>query len=87
MRKEVHTNLKFYDLLTEWNPFQLKNESYETEIADVIQAVHMYDHPLNLAKKIQSVYEFSFEKIIPLESCLEIAVALLKVKNQASCSL
>ncbi|MED4204690.1 DUF1871 family protein [Neobacillus mesonae] len=88
MRKEVQTNLKLVDLLTEWNPFQLDNESYETEIADCLQAVHMYEHPLTLAKKIQSIYEFSFEKIIPLESCMEIAVELLKVmEDQDSCSI
>ncbi|MCM3568164.1 DUF1871 family protein [Neobacillus mesonae] len=86
MRKDIQTNLKLVDILTEWNPFDLENESYETEIADVIQAVHIYDHPLTLAKKIQNIYEFSFEKVIPLKSCMETAVALLNVMENETCS-
>ncbi|MEH7334144.1 DUF1871 family protein [Neobacillus drentensis] len=87
MRKEIETNLKFVDLLNEWDPFQLKNGTYETEIADVIAAVHELDHPLTLAKRIQTIYEFSFEKLIPLESCLKVAGELLDIKANDSCSL
>ncbi|MCH6269389.1 MULTISPECIES: DUF1871 family protein [Neobacillus] len=87
MRKEIQTNLKIVDLLNEWNPFQLTNASYETEIADVIQAVHELDEPAKLARRIQDIYEFSFERIIPLENCLKMAEELLTIKSNDSCSL
>ncbi|WP_423799454.1 DUF1871 family protein [Neobacillus sp. SAB-20_R2A] len=87
MRKEIQTNLKIVDLLNEWNPFQLTNASYETEIADVIQAVHELDEPVKLARKIQDIYEFSFERIIPLENCLKMAEELLTIKSNDSCSI
>lgn len=87
MRKEIQTNLKIVDLLNEWNPFQLTNASYETEIADVIQAVHELDEPAKLARRIQDIYEFSFERIIPLENCLKIAEELLTIKSNDSCSI
>jgi hypothetical protein len=87
MRKEVQTHLKYVDILNEWDPFQLKNDSYETEIADVIQAIHELNEPIKLAKRIQSIYEFSFEKQIPMESCLTIAKELLAVKAEDSCTI
>lgn len=87
MRKEVETNLKLVDFLNEWNPFQLEEGSYETEIADVIQAVHELDEPVKLAKRIQSIYEFSFEKIIPMEICRKTADQLLDIKANESCSI
>lgn len=87
MRKEIQTNLMIVDLLNEWNPFQLTNASYETEIADVIQAVHELDEPAKLARRIQSIYEFSFERIIPLENCLKMAEELLTIKSNDSCSI
>lgn len=87
MRKEIQTNLKYVDILNEWNPFQLVDEGYEPEIADVIQAVHELDQPLQLAKRIQNIYEFSFEKVIPLDKCLEVANQLLAIKSNDACSI
>lgn len=87
MRKELETNLQFVDVLNEWDPFHLKDGSYETEIADVIAAVHELNTPLQLAKRIQNIYEFSFEKVIPLESCLKVAAELLAIKANDSCSI
>ncbi|MBM7651912.1 DUF1871 family protein [Neobacillus cucumis] len=86
MRKEVATNLQFVDLLNQWDPFHLEHGDYEPEIADTIQAVHELDDPLNLAKRIQSIYEFSFEKVIPIEECLQISKDLLVIKANQSCS-
>jgi len=86
MRKELQTNLQYVDVLNEWDPFHLKNGGYDTEIADTIQAVHELDDPSKLAMRIQAIYEFSFEKVIPLESCLKIAVELLTIKENESCS-
>jgi Domain of unknown function (DUF1871) len=87
MENAMKTNLQFVDILNEWDPFQLKNGNYDTEIADTIQAIHELDDQELLAKRIQTIYEFSFEKIIPLESCLKIATELLAVKESGSCSL
>lgn len=87
MNNQVRTHLQYVDLLNEWDPFQLTNGDYDTEIADTIQAIYELDRPDKLAKKIQSIYEFSFEKIIPLESCFHIALKLLEVKNNETCSL
>ncbi|WP_462411138.1 DUF1871 family protein [Neobacillus sp. Marseille-QA0830] len=87
MREEVQTNLKFVDMLNEWDPFKLSAGSYETEIADVIQAVHVIDDPDKLARNIQGIYEFSFEKVIPFESCYHVALKLLEIKANQSCSL
>lgn len=69
------------------DPFDLKNGSYDTEMADVIQAVHELDNAAKLAAEIQSIYEFSFEELIPIESCLKIANELLAIKANSSCSI
>ena len=87
MRKELQINLQFVDVLNEWDPFHLKKGNYDTEIADTIQAIFELDNPSKLARKIQAIYEFSFEKIIPMESCLKVADELLTIKENESCSL
>lgn len=87
MRTEIQTNLQYVDLLNEWDPFQLTSGGYETEIADTIQAVHELNDPSKLALRIQSIYEFSFEEMLPMESCLNIAHELLKIKSSDSCSI
>ncbi|WP_144554640.1 DUF1871 family protein [Bacillus sp. X1(2014)] len=87
MRKELQTNLQYVDLLNEWDPFNLANGGYDTEIADTIQAIHELDDCDELAKRIQSIYDFSFEKMIPLEECLKIAKELLVIKANDACSI
>lgn len=87
MRKELQTNLQYVDLLNEWDPFNLTNGGYDTEIADTIQAIHELDDWDELAKRIQSIYDFSFEKMIPLEDCLKIAKELLVIKANDACSI
>jgi hypothetical protein len=87
MKSQFPMNLQYVDLLNEWDPFQLKDGSYDTEIADTIQAIHELNNPVKLAKKVQSIYEFSFEKVIPIESCISIAKQLLMIKENSSCSL
>ncbi|MFB5197767.1 hypothetical protein COJ96_09885 [Bacillus sp. AFS073361] len=87
MRKELQTNLQYVDLLNEWNPFNLTNGGYDTEIADTIQAIYELDDCDELAKRIQSIYDFSFERIIPLEKCLKIAKELLVIKANDACSI
>ncbi|MEH7481042.1 DUF1871 family protein [Neobacillus drentensis] len=87
MRKELQINLQYVDVLNEWDPFQLTNGGYETEIADTIQAIYELDASDELAKKIQSIYEFSFEKVIPMGKCLKVANELLAIKANDSCSI
>jgi hypothetical protein len=87
MRKELQTNLQYVDALNEWDPFQLKTGGYETEIADTVQAVHELNDTNKLAERIQAIYEFSFEKLIPMESCLKMADQLLTIKANESCSI
>lgn len=87
MNNQVQTHLLYVDTLNEWDPFEIKNGDYDTEIADSIQAIHECDNALELATKIQSIYEFSFERLIPIESCLKIAKELLEIKNNETCSL
>jgi hypothetical protein len=73
--------------LNEWDPFKLGFGQYETEIADVVQAVHTSDNKEALATQIQAIYEFSFEEMIPIEECEKIAYELLQIKHASSCSL
>jgi hypothetical protein len=87
MESRMKTNLQYVDLLNEWDPLQLKNGSYDTEIADIIQALHELNDAEILAKRIQSIYEFSFEKNIPINECLKISQQLLMIKEEESCSI
>ena len=87
MEKQVKTNLQYVDLLNEWDPFQLKNGSYDPEIADTIQAVYELDNPDTLAERIQTIYEFSFDATIPMDKCLKVAEELLMIKENDSCSI
>jgi hypothetical protein len=87
MNSQLQTNLQYVELLNEWDPFQLKTGSYDTEIADTIQAVHELNDPTQLAKRIQEIYEFSFEKMIPMASCLKISNKLLVIKDSGTCTL
>jgi hypothetical protein len=87
MESQMKTNLQYVDVLNEWDPFKLKNGNYDTEIADTIQAIHELDKPEALASRIQSIYEFSFEEIIPMEQCLKVAGELLAIKENDSCSI
>ncbi|WKA56051.1 DUF1871 family protein [Planococcus shixiaomingii] len=72
-------------VLEEWDPFAIGTDLYMTEIENVVGALHELDDPSDLAKKIQLVYEFSFEKWIPLERCVEISYKLLALKFEAKC--
>lgn len=80
-------NLHIMIILQEWDPLGYGMGSYETEAVDVLQAIHQLDEPIKLARKIQSIYEFSFEEIIPLKECETMALKLLAIKNNASCEL
>ncbi|MRX73590.1 DUF1871 family protein [Bacillus lacus] len=75
------------DLLYSWDPLGYGEGFYETEAVDVLQAVYTIHQPALLARKIQSIYEFSFGRIIPFEECEKTASQLLNIKNTESCSI
>jgi len=81
----IEMNRRAVLILASWDPFQLGSEAYDTETADVVAALQGIDHPSDLAKKIQTIYEHSFEKWIPLEQCMQIAYKLIAVKFEAKC--
>ncbi len=78
-------NQKAIALLKKWDPFQLGEDSYDTETADVVAALQGENDPSKLAKVIQTVYEHSFEQWIPFEKCVEISYKLLAIKFEAKC--
>lgn len=80
-------NIQMIILLSEWDPLGYGEDSYETEIVDVLQMVHVTDEPRALARKIQAIYEFSFEEVIPLIKCEQMAKTLLEIKNEISCEI
>ncbi|MGE8207538.1 DUF1871 family protein [Heyndrickxia sp. NPDC080065] len=80
-------NIKLREALEEWNPLGNGSEAYETEIVDVIQLVHDIDNKDVLSKRIQDIYEFSFEERIPIEQCEKMARTLITIHSQASCEL
>jgi uncharacterized protein YktA (UPF0223 family) len=81
-------NVRLMENLLQWDPLGYGVDAYDTECVDVVQAVHeLYDTEI-LAKKIQDIYEFSFEEFIPLSKCKEKAIELLVIKNEEdSCSI
>lgn len=76
-------NKKAKILLKEWDPFQLGQDAYDEEIRGVISALQEIDHPTELARVIQKVYEHSFELWIPFEQCVELAYQLIAIKFEA----
>ncbi|QOR66029.1 DUF1871 family protein [Cytobacillus suaedae] len=82
-----NVNLQIMFLLENWDPLGHGLGSYETEAVDVLQAVHQIDDPKELATKIQVIFEFSFEQLIPLSDCKEMAEKLLMIKNNSTCDL
>lgn len=85
MMETVEMNRKAVMLLASWDPFEMGIEAYDTETADVVAALQGIDHPTDLAKRIQSIYEHSFERWIPIEQCMQISYKLIAVKYEAKC--
>ncbi|WP_232230091.1 DUF1871 family protein [Bacillus sp. J37] len=81
------TNLKIMDVLLQWDPLGYGAGHYETEVVDVLQAVHLFEEEIKLARKIQAIFEFSFEEIIPLSDCERMARKLLLIKHNSSCEM
>ncbi|WP_110928653.1 DUF1871 family protein [Bacillus massiliglaciei] len=74
-------------LLQDWDPFKLGPDFYEPEIADSIVAVRKLDDIEEIAESIKAIYEFSFEEELNLDECRKMALQLLQIKNNASCTL
>ncbi|WP_404459247.1 DUF1871 family protein [Sutcliffiella horikoshii] len=85
---KASVNVRLMENLLQWDPLGYGVDAYNTECVDVVQAVHKLDEIDQLAKKIQAIYEFSFEQFIPISKCKDKAKELMKIKNEEdSCSL
>lgn len=87
MEVQQQVNLAFVHILQEWDPFHLGKNEYGPEIADTILAMSDIDSPKELAIKIKSIYEFSFEEELDVAQCMEVAQRLLFIKNNSNCSV
>lgn len=85
MMENIEMNRKAVKLLQLWDPFKMGTDAYDTETADVVAALQGIDHPTELAKRIQEVYEHSYEQWIPIEQCVQISYKLIAVKYEAKC--
>ncbi|MGE7623090.1 DUF1871 family protein [Viridibacillus sp. NPDC096237] len=83
--ENIAMNKKAVHILEEWDPFKMGDFTYDTEAADVVAELQHIDDPTVLGKKIQEIYEQSFERWIPIEKCIEISYKLLAVKFEAKC--
>lgn len=81
----IELNRQAVKMLEQWDPFQLGEEAYETETADVVGALQGPVNEQQLAQIIQRVYEFSFEQWIELEKCEQMASELLQLKMNYQC--
>lgn len=85
---KASVNVRLMENLLQWDPLGYGVDAYDTECVDVVQAVHELDEIDQLAKKIQDIYEFSFEQFIPISKCKDKAKELMMIKNEEdSCSL
>ncbi|MES1042160.1 DUF1871 family protein [Peribacillus simplex] len=80
-------NLALVAVMQEWDPFKIGWDLYEPEIADTVVAIRDIDDPKELAEKIKSIYEFSFDESVQIDKCMEVAQKLLIIKNDSSCSI
>lgn len=79
--EEAHQEMR--NQIYQWDPFNFGE--YETEIADIIQAVHKHKDSKKLGKEIQVIFEHSFERWLPLGECEEMAKKLLHIKEISDC--
>nr|MDH3153416.1 YugE family protein [Bacillus licheniformis] len=72
-------------IIKEWDPFQAGPDFYETEAAEIVQAVYTEDDAERLGEAIQTVFEVSFDQTPPLSECKRLAERLLVIKDSSSC--
>ncbi|MBM7648497.1 hypothetical protein JOC78_001443 [Bacillus ectoiniformans] len=87
MDQTIKLNIELGEVIRQWDPFHAGADFYDTEAADVIQAVHQLDDEHELGKKIKDIYEFSFEESLDLVHCIDLAKKLLEIKNRSACEL
>ncbi|MBM7661386.1 hypothetical protein JOC85_002189 [Bacillus mesophilus] len=80
-------NVRLYEALYEWDPFQIGKGNYDPEFADIIQAVHEFDDVYKLVNRIQEIFQFSFEQIPSKKENVTMATQLINMKNDESCTL
>ena len=81
----IDMNRQAVAMLEQWDPFELGEDAYETETADVVGALQGPITETELAETIQRVYEFSFEQWIEIKDCTEMARKLLQLKMTYQC--
>lgn len=85
MNEVSKLNIQLVQVIKEWDPLSIGIDDYDTEAADVVQLVHQLDDTAELGKGIQDIYHFSYEEVISLLKCEQLAVQLLALKNNSSC--
>ncbi|WP_273834549.1 DUF1871 family protein [Guptibacillus sedimenti] len=85
MNEVSQLNIELVRMIKEWDPLSIGVDDYDTEAADVVQLVHQLDDVAELGKEIQAIYHFSYEEVIPLSKCEQLAAQLLVLKNTSSC--
>ncbi|MFN2744053.1 MULTISPECIES: DUF1871 family protein [Bacillus] len=83
--KESQAAAQIVQMIKEWDPFSAGADFYETEAAEIVQAVYTEDDRNRLGKAIQAVFEVSFDETLPLEECIKMADRLLVLKDSSSC--
>lgn len=76
-------NRKAINLLEQWDPFDKGREVYGKTTGAVVEALDEYDHPMELAKRMRTIYEQSFHIWIPIEDCVRMAYKLLALKFES----
>lgn len=85
MMKESRSVTQIIHIIKEWDPFQAGPDFYETEAAEIVQAVYTEDDAERLGEAIQTVFEVSFDQTAPLSECKRLAERLLVIKDSSSC--
>jgi hypothetical protein len=82
-------NEKLMQTIQSWDPLNLGLNHYETEAVDIIQAIHENKNVEQLSIKIQEIFNFSFELIIPIDECHKLAEELINIMNNnaSSCEI
>ncbi|MCF7616810.1 YugE family protein [Bacillus sonorensis] len=83
--EESQAAVQIIQTVKKWDPFQAGQDFYETEAAEIVQAVYTEDDPEQLGKTIQAVFEVSFDQVLPLEDCIKLAEKLLVIKDSSTC--
>ncbi|MBI5974155.1 DUF1871 family protein [Staphylococcus canis] len=64
-------NIKLYQQLSAWNPMDFDDPTLgDSEVYEMMDAVHQLGEPHEIAKAFQDIFKFSFETVIPYEQCL-----------------